>query len=50
MDKERMSSATGWGQFFDIVRCLTGRASIHPFYGPLGFCPGLPRWVGTRKL
>ena len=22
----------------------------HLFYGPLGFCPGLPRWAGTRKV
>jgi len=21
-----------------------------PFYGRLGFCPGLPRWAGTRKV
>jgi len=21
-----------------------------PFYGPLGFCPGLPRWAGIRKV
>jgi len=21
-----------------------------PFYVPLGFCPGLPRWAGTRKV
>jgi len=21
-----------------------------PFYGPLGFCPGLPGWAGTRKV
>jgi len=20
------------------------------FYGPLGFCPGLPKWAGTRKV
>jgi len=21
-----------------------------PFYGPLGFCPGLPGWAGTRMV
>jgi len=21
-----------------------------PFYGPLGFCPGLNGWAGTRKV
>jgi len=21
-----------------------------PFYGLLGFCPGLPRWASTRKV
>ena len=21
-----------------------------PFHGPLGICPGLPRWAGTRKV
>jgi len=21
-----------------------------PFYGPLGFCLGLPRWAGTKKV
>jgi len=21
-----------------------------PFYGPLAFCPGLPKWAGTRKV
>jgi len=20
------------------------------FYGPLGFCRGIPRWAGTRKV
>jgi len=23
---------------------------IQVFYGPLGFCPGLPRWASTRKV
>jgi len=22
----------------------------HPFYGPLGFCLGLPGWASTRKV
>jgi len=21
-----------------------------PFYGPLGFCPGIPRWASTRRV
>jgi len=25
-------------------------ARTQPFYSPLGFCPGLPRWAGTRKV
>jgi len=23
---------------------------MQPFYGFSGFCPGLPRWAGTRKI
>jgi len=25
-------------------------AHTQPFCGPLGFCPGLPGWAGTRKV
>jgi len=26
------------------------RTHTQPFYGPLGFCPGLPGGAGTRKV
>jgi len=29
---------------------LYTRMHAQPFYGPLGFCPGLPGWVSTRKV
>jgi len=38
------------------VHLLFGNKYIHththtqPFYGPLGFCVGLPAWAGTRKV
>jgi len=32
--------------------CVHAHTHTHtqPFYGPLGFCTGLPRWAGTRKV
>jgi len=29
---------------------VTRHTHTQLFYGPIGFCPGLPRWTGTRKV
>jgi len=36
-----------------IIYCTCTSTHTHhtqPFYGPLGFCPGLPWWACTRKV
>jgi len=30
--------------------CMHACMHAWPFYGPLGCCPGLPGWAGTRKV
>jgi len=30
--------------------CTVSLSYTQLFYSPLGFCPGLPRWDGTRKV
>jgi len=49
-------SATGkWKPMFtisfpNVMDSARTHARTQPFYGPLGFCPGLPGWADTRKV
>jgi len=44
----------GSAHYLDQKHNITHIRSMHthtqPFYGPLGFCPELPGWAGTRKI
>jgi len=45
-----------WFHFFPDTVYLTIHTYTHththtqPFYGPPGFCPGLPGWASIRKV
>jgi len=46
----QLSIFTGWMPFLPPNQQRQSIECTQPFYGLLGFCPGLPGWVSIRKV